>query len=308
MSRQSPMSPAALACLALAAASAAVPGPALADTTIEREFEMADDGRLKIINVQGRIDVRGWSRSEVRLVAELEGDPESLIVQHDGDHAEIRIEADKRWFGRGDSRDADLTLDVPENVRLEINSVSANVTVEDHRGDQRVQSVSGDIDVDGYGVDVQLETVSGDIEFDGNGAEGRFYVNAVSGDAEVSDISGEVRVSTISGDARVRSETLKDARLESVSGELSLYGQLLDGADLRAGSVSGEVTLHLCQRQNVEFDLESFSGDIVDRVTRKRPEEEGWGPGSRLRFREGDGSVRVAVNTMSGSIDIRDCD
>ncbi|MEM9383969.1 MAG: DUF4097 family beta strand repeat-containing protein [Pseudomonadota bacterium] len=295
----------ALLCASLASAATV---PAVADTTVEREFALADGGHLKIINVQGKIEVRAWSRQEVRLVAELEGDPESLIVKHDEDHAEIRVEADKRWYGRSDSRDADLRIDVPENVRLEISSVSADVSVDGHHGDQRVQSVSGDIDVDSASRDVQLETVSGDIEFDGNGAEGRFYVNAVSGDAEVLEVNGEVRVSTISGDARVRSEVLDEAKLESVSGEITLYGHLRDRARLRAGSVSGEVTLHLCKRENVEFDLESFSGDIVDRVTRQRPKEEGWGPGSRLRFREGDGSVRVAVNTMSGSIDIRDCD
>lgn len=307
MSSREPSTPATLALIALAAGSA-LAVPAFADTTVEREFDLSGDGHLKIINVQGRIDVRSWSRERVRLVADLEGKADSLIIKHDGEHAEVRVEAGKRWTGRGVGQEADLRLEVPESVRLEISSVSADVSVDGHRGDQRVTSVSGDIEVDGHAVDVQLETVSGEVELHGNDAEGRYFVNAVSGDAYVTGINGEVHVSTISGDARVRTSTVDKVKLESVSGELSLHGHLSEGARLRAGSVSGEITLHLCERENVEFDLESFSGDIVDRVTRKRPKDEGWGPGARLRFSEGDGSVRVSVNTMSGGIDIRDCD
>ncbi|MEO0972551.1 MAG: DUF4097 family beta strand repeat-containing protein [Pseudomonadota bacterium] len=293
---------------AQAATALLLAAPTFADSTVEKEFAFSSDGHLKVINVQGSIEVRGWDRQLVRLVADLEGDPESLVIKQGETHAEIRVEVDKRWFGRGDDNiEADLTLDVPRNVRLEISSVSADVSVDDHTGDQRIQSVSGDIEVDGGSTDANLESVSGNIDLRGNGAVGRFRVSAVSGDAEVVDVNGEVHVSTISGDARVRTETLEEAKLESVSGELRLRGHLGEQARLRAGSVSGEVLLALCERENVEFDLETFSGDIVDRVTRKRPKDEGWGPGAKLRFSEGTGSVRVSVDTMSGDIEIRDC-
>ncbi len=282
---------------------------ALADTTVERSFALAADGELEISNVQGRIDVRGWDDAAVRLVARMEGDPESLQISQDGRRARIKVEVEEGWFGR-DRRDedTDMTLDVPRGVSLRISAVSADVSVRDHAGEQRIQSVSGDIDIDGTSADADVESISGDVDFRGNGATGRYNVSAVSGDAQVSDVSGEVRVSSISGDARVRGLTLTDVKLETVSGDVDMHGRLLPRARLRANSVSGEVELHLCDRADVSFDLESFSGDIRDRVSGRRPDDDGFGPGAKLRFSEGDGSIRVRVNTMSGSIDIRPCD
>jgi DUF4097 and DUF4098 domain-containing protein YvlB len=181
------------------------------------------------------------------------------------------------------------------------------VTIEDHAGEQRVQSVSGDLSVEATSRDVDLETVSGDIVFRGGATRGRYHFNAVSGDADLRGVAGDVRVNTISGDADVEGGALDDVGLESVSGTLRLEGTLAGDGRLRAGSVSGEIVLTLCERGNVEFDLESFSGDIVDRVTNRAPDETRFGPGARLRFTEGGGDRRVRVNTMSGNIEIRAC-
>jgi DUF4097 and DUF4098 domain-containing protein YvlB len=295
--------------LALALLTCASTGAAVADTTVERTFPIDADGEVEIINEQGRIDVRAWPDARVRVVAELEGDPDQLEISHDDAHALVKVEVEKNWYGRRSrDQDAELTIDVPVGVHLQISSVSADVTVRDHAGRQRVQSVSGNIDIDGDSVDAEVESISGDVEYRGNGTQGRFDISAVSGDALVLEVGGDLRVSSISGDARVRGGEITDARLETVSGDVELEGHLVAGARLRAESVSGEVVLALCDRRDIAFDLESFSGNIRDRVTGRRQKDEDFGPGAELRFSEGDGSTRVRVNTMSGRIDIRDCD
>lgn len=299
---------AALATFLAAAATATVcAGTARADNTVEREFALAPTGELAIVNVQGSVEVRAWSQSRVRLTARLEGDPDALRITATETSAEIRVETERSLFGRDNAEDAHLQIQVPAGVRLEISTVSADMTVRGHAGEQRLHSVSGDIDVESESTEVDLETVSGDLEFRGLGRSGRYRFAAVSGDAQVRGVGGDLRLNTVSGDARVESGALDEVDLESVSGNLALRGQLGERARVRAGSVSGEITLALCDRGNVAFDLESFSGDIVDRVTGRRPDDDGFGPGAKLDFTEGDGSRRVRVNTMSGDIDIRDC-
>jgi DUF4097 and DUF4098 domain-containing protein YvlB len=283
-------------------------GTAAGAETVERSFDIAADGEIEITNIEGSIDVRGWDRARVDIAAELDGDPEMLRISHDDHRGVIKVEAAEGWRGRDKATEAELTIDLPRGVRLRITSVSADVTVRDHDGDQRIESVSGDIEVDGGSLDASVKSISGDVEFRGNGASGNYEISAVSGDAVLLDVGGDIRVGSVSGDAQVRSGEITDARLESVSGDVELEGQLVDGARLRAETVSGEVDLRLCERQNIAFELETFSGSIRDRVTGRRPKEERFGPGQELRFTEGTGSVRVRVNTMSGNIDIHDCD
>jgi DUF4097 and DUF4098 domain-containing protein YvlB len=281
---------------------------ALGDVTVRESFEIAPDGEVEIANVEGSIDVRSGPDGRVELTAELEGDAEQLQISHDGRRVRIRVEPEKRMFGDGRPQKADLEVTVPVGVRLTVSSVSADITVRDHAGIERVQSVSGDVDIEGSSPDAEVESISGDVEYRGNGTRGRFEVSAVSGDAVVVDVAGELHLASVSGDARLQSAELTDARLESVSGDVRLEARLAPGARLEAETVSGDVTLHLCERRDVAFDLESFSGRIRDRVTGREPRRDGFGPGAELRFTEGDGTTRVEVNTMSGGIEIRDCD
>jgi hypothetical protein len=78
------------------------------------------------------------------------------------------------------------------------------------------------------------------------------------------------------------------------------------GADARVDleTVSGNADLLLGAPVSASFNLESFSGDLVNCFGPK-PERNGFMPGQRLSFREGQGGAVVAFDSQSG--DLRLC-
>ena len=70
-------------------------------------------------------------------------------------------------------------------------------------------------------------------------------------------------------------------------------------------SVSGDFTVDFRgSPPPAEYNVETFSGSIVNCFGPKAQEEE-YGPGARLTFREGAGTGRVDIDTKSG--DVRIC-
>jgi hypothetical protein len=54
---------------------------------------------------------------------------------------------------------------------------------------------------------------------------------------------------------------------------------------------------------SAQFDVQSFSGRI-DNCFGPKPAETRYGPGTRLEFKNGEGSARVRLETKSGNVEL----
>lgn len=290
-----------IACAALLAAPAAH-----AEQTIDRSLPTGAAPVVEISNVQGRVTVTGWDRQEVKVTGTLGSDDETLEFSGDQKHVVIKVhmkEGNHHW-GRKD--DAILNVSVPVGAQPEIETVSADISVQGVKGEQRLNSVSGDVTTAIFDQPLDMRSISGDADIRGSGGKAAVYVENTSGDVKARGLGSTLEAKTVSGDLDASTGATSSVRVETVSGNLTLATALADGGRLNARSVSGDVTLIIGKPINADLDVESFSGDIKNCFGPKPERKSKYAPGTELRFTQGNGSGRIDVKTLSGDVSLCD--
>lgn len=288
-----------------AAILAAVAAPAAAQQTLTKRASVASDVTIEVSNVQGSVEISAWDKDEVELVAELESDKDEL--EFEATTRKVRIEVDRpvSRYGR-DQDDAHLTLRVPRAARLDVDTVSADITVAGVRGAQTLQSVSGVVETQAFDAPVSASAVSGDLTVTGNGGKAAVKTENVSGMSTVTGIRGDYSGEVVSGEIQATIASAGEVDVNSVSGDIVLNAELAPGGEIDLETVSGTLTLKLKPPVNADFDIESFSGDIDVCFGPKSRSTSKYTPGSELVFTQGKGGARVELQSLSG--EIRVCD
>jgi len=272
----------------------------VAATPVDRQIDAERDGRLEVHNVAGSIAIEGWARAEVHVTGELADNVERLDLLAEGDRVIVRVVL------RENSRSGDgthLTISAPQGSELDVNAVSADITVRGIESEQRLASVSGRIDTETFEQELAAQTVSGSIRIDGHDRPALTRAHAVSGNIIMNNVSGEVDAQSVSGNVEVTAESLERAELNSVSGQVSVHARLTAQARVETTTTSGNVNLVFAGDAAAEYQLVSFSGGIDNCFGPPAPQPS-RGPGREHRFEEGNSEARVQASTMSGSIDL----
>ena len=128
-----------------------------------------------------------------------------------------------------------------------------------------------------------VETVNGGVNI--SGVSGRVVAESVNGGVDVSDLVGDANLSTVNGSI--------DAEFAKLEGQQSV----------KAETVNGRVSITLPENADVEVSADTLNGGINGRdfglVTDK-----GF-VGSDLNGKIGNGSARLNIDTVNGSIKIR---
>jgi DUF4097 and DUF4098 domain-containing protein YvlB len=283
----------------LALAALAVPWVAQAGEEIHRSTTADPTGTVEVSNITGSVKVMGWTRNEVQVTGEL-GEGAERLEFTKGDKVTRIAVITPNHSGHAD--DSDLEISVPLGSALSINTVSADVQVQNVRGAQRLQTVSGDVQTQSSGEDVECRTVSGDVTIDGSGKKGLVSITTVSGDATANRVAGEVNGSTVSGTFRLGVGETSRSRLRSTSGDISLNGPVTPDARVDIESISGDVRLDFVGNAPADYDISTFNGEIRNCFGPKSQRTSEYSPGRELRFTEGQGTARIRVKTMNGDI------
>ena len=277
---------------------ALAPLSALAGQSVDERWDIDGNATISIENIAGEIVVRGWDRNEAHLTGELGNSVEELEI--DASHSSLQIEVVNRNERNTDS--TELKLMVPKGANVDISAVSADVDVSGLDNDNlTASSVSGDVEVDVSSLRVSIESVSGDVEFSGQAQ--RITAESVSGDLELSGISGDISATAVSGDMELQTGFIDSAKLETVSGDIMVNGEISDNGRLRAESMSGDVVIYLPASQSGLFKAQSFSGRIYTDFGSVSHAKHG--PGSHLKYVEGIGGAEVRVESFSGNIKLK---
>jgi DUF4097 and DUF4098 domain-containing protein YvlB len=287
-----------------AAALAATSPPGWAAQDITKRANVAADVTVEVSNVQGSVKVTAWDRNEVELVAHLESDKDELEFEATPDLVTIEVDRPEGKFRHDE--DANLTIRVPKGAKLEIDTVSADISVTGARGDQRLESVSGTVRTQAYDAPVSLASVSGEITLTGNNGKAAVRTENVSGATTVSGIRGSYEGEVVSGTIEATIAAAERLQLETVSGSVDVRAELTSSARVEMESVSGRLALTLKPPVNASFDIESFSGDIENCFGPDPRDTSKFTPGSELSFSQGKGDATVEMQTLSG--EIRLCD
>jgi hypothetical protein len=258
--------------LFLAMLSALFLGPALADRPIDETVAADPDGEVSIELVAGSVHVIGWDRAEVQVTGTVGDDVEKVDISSSGGDVSIEVELPDHGGYDGEDRSlddaaADLEIRVPDGCLVEVESVSASITVED------------------FGGAVDLESVSGKVSITGAPRQ-----------AEVSTVSGRI---VVSSDA-----PLDEGDFESVSGSIEVRTALGSGGDFSFETVSGNIELRLPGNTSADFEIETFSGEIVNELGPEAKRTSQYAPGKTLEFTTGGGDADVEIESFSGKIEL----
>jgi DUF4097 and DUF4098 domain-containing protein YvlB len=264
------------------------------------------DGVVKINNLAGSVRVTGWNRNEVSVEGTLGEGTKQLEFESSGGEVTIKVvlpdEEERRARGIRNIEGSELDIRVPAGSRLEVETLSADITTSGVTGDLRLDALSGNIDVSGTATDIYAKTLSGDITI--NGRQASIQVGTMSGTIVIEEAVGSVSAGSLSGDINVTGRSAEEIDINSTSGDIRYRGALADGAMLAVENFSGEVTLMLPASVSADFDISTFSGDISNELGPQAERRSRYGPGKDLTFVTGGGDARVRVKTFSGDISI----
>ena len=268
---------------------------------VDETLDAAADGHVNVSNIAGDVTIRGWSRNQVEVTGELGRNVEELIFKRDGDKITIKVKVPRK-SGRG--IDSDLHIQVPQDSSVDVGTVSADISITDVHGEQKLNTVSGDVDTEVADNDVSAESVSGDVEVSGEGKSIDTRAATVSGDVILFRVAGAVVAGSVSGDVTIDEGSFERAGLETVNGDIVFHAALRDGGKLEAETVNGSVVVEFADKVSGRYDIDTFNGNIRNCFGPKAERTSKYTPGWELSFQEGNGDARISVSTLNGDIAI----
>ena len=269
---------------------------------IDKSAQADPRGEVVIGNVAGEVQVTGWDRNEVHVRADLDEGVQRLDFKTSGARTTIEVVLPK---GRSYQGSTDLVVQVPRNSSLVINTVSADQTIKDVRGMQRLQAVSGTIQTELWNEDLELKNVSGEVHVRGHSGKGVLRATSVSGGLRLDDIGSEMELNSVTGDMTVRVSELSKARIRTTNGDVELRAsKVTDDVRIDAEAINGDLRFRFPRTLDAEFDISTFNGDIDNCFGPKPHKTSEYGPGNSLRFKEGNGDGRVRIKTLNGTVEI----
>lgn len=265
------------------------------------------DGRVYVNDVAGTVVVNGWNRNEVLITGELGSGVDHLEVSGDANELRVMVKLPKHSRNVGES---DLRLMVPAGAAVELETVSADTSVQGVGGAVKVTTVSGDVGLDVQSQEVAVQTVSGDMIV--RAPARSTQANTVSGDMHLSGLQGRLNVESVSGNLSVKGSRFSDLKLKSVSGDMGLDASFSPQARVVGETLSGNITLHVPADMSGTAMIKSFSGETQcdlpqssasashNPASRKREFTFGEGHGVSLQLSSFSGDVRI--DPMNGPI------
>jgi hypothetical protein len=243
--------------------------------------------RLRLKLEAGRIDVITWDEPRAEVEVTPLGDDQASVDAAQNVQQELR--------GSGESQE--LSVEAPSGRSLfglrrgpelrfaDSTTVSADVAGRGRFGTAKVNTTSGDVSLGSVAGDATVKTVSGDLDVER--VDGAASLSSVSGDLELGPVAGEISASTVSGDLHVTSAG-SSVNAKGVSGDVTV--QSVRRGEARLQSVSGDITLGVAAGARVWMDVSSMSGHTQSDL---EPDDTGAG---------GDVDLRIKANSASGDI------
>jgi DUF4097 and DUF4098 domain-containing protein YvlB len=286
----------------VAVAAALLLGHAARADEVDKSAQADPRGEVVISNVAGEVQVTGWDRNEVHVRADLSDDEQRLEFRTSGARTTIEVVLPRGHSYRGST---DLVVQVPRNSSLTMTTVSADQTIKDVRGMQRLQAVSGTIQTELWNEDIEVKNVSGEVYVRGHSGKGTLRATSVSGGLRLEDIGSEMELNTVTGDMTVRVAELSKARIRTTNGNLELRAaKVTDDLRVDAEGINGDLRFRFPRTLDAEFDISTFNGDIDNCFGPKPHRTSEYGPGNALRFKEGNGDGRVRIKALNGTVEI----
>jgi len=305
---------------ALTSASLLVTPLSMAGEKVDETLTSDGVNAVTIENLSGEVTVIGWDKATVKVKGELDDKAEKLIFEQVGNTINIKVELPNH--GSWNSKGSELTIHMPANLRMNFESISSDIELENLTNNVAVKTISGDIKATKLSEHIELSSVSGNIktkklkgkinlatvsgDIDDINSDGRLQLQAVSGEITSESRANELYVNNVSGNTKLSLENVDELRMSTVSGDTEVSLHLQNNGVVKASSVSGSVELDFQNDIAADFRLKANAGgDLINKLTKDKAEEAKYGPSSKLYFQTGNASSSVRVSTVSGDVVVK---
>ena len=223
---------------------------------VSESYPLSPDGRVRIENVNGRIEIRAWNGAGVKLEAIKKGRTQEIVdgikIQTESTPDELAIRTElarvkRGWFRRTTTEgQVSYTLHVPAGARIEkAASVNGDIVIQGIQGEVRASTVNGSIRGRNLAGTTDVNTVNGGINLDqlALSADDHLKARTVNGSIEVrlpADTSGSLSASTLNGS--IRSDlTLSKVTRQKRNKLEALIGE--GGSEILLSTVNGAIRI-----------------------------------------------------------------
>lgn len=293
------------------------------DKSISKSFSNITD--IKLSTSSGDITLKKGSGTAVKVLVKYSYDDDSYkpILEQSSSRLTLKEE-----FSRGShSGKSSWTLEIPDNIKINANTGSGDITVDDVAVNMKSNTGSGNIILSSVKGDLDFNTGSGNIEIEQG--EGDIHLNTGSGNVRATNGSGNYSINAGSGNIRL--DQLKgDFGINTGSGTISAKAIAITGSSsFNTGSGSASITLAAPLDHNISvnsgsgnstlnFNGNPISGEVIMTANKKNgnivapfkfdKEETIQDNNSSARIQKtaklGDKNITIKVGTGSGTAEI----
>jgi len=274
----------------------------------ERNFTVSECCELALKNVQGQVEVSGWDKPEVSVVAikrlgthwgareafentEVEMEQKGCQIylrtrrQHEGGFF------DWLWGGGRGPAPVDYTVKVPATSSVSISTVTCEVVARDIIGSLHARSVTGTVDVQRVGGNIILSTTNGKIQGQ--------------------DLGGTLGVKSVNGGIDLRRCSLTSLQAKTVNGKISVETSLDPQGNYSASTVNGSCRLAVPKDSRGTVEARFANGDVSCELpcqlldsSRGHWHGQFGGGGANITFKSVNGGLTIAVSDQVANVPV----
>ena len=224
------------------------------EDTIEKLFDVSEQAVLRLANINGAVDIKGWDKNEIKVTAIItaknQKDRDRIKVEFDQNTDSVTVETEyekqSSWGRNNSSGRVDYTVMVPFGTSLaDIDLVNGSLVINKVEGEIKANTVNGSINVQGLADDVALNSVNGSIKASYQ------QINNNIDEIELTTVNGSIKLYMPSDlNATINAETMHGS-IKTAFG-LSSNKKMFSGRSLSGSVGSGDI----------KIDLESVNGSI----------------------------------------------
>lgn len=262
--------------------------------TRDTTFTVREGQRLEVDNFGGSITVTAWNEDRVRVSSAPGSDAFTV------DAGSITIDISTQGGRYGGPGDAQLSIQVPVWMELELSGNGVDISTRGTRGPVQANTVQGSVTIDGGEGEVEVNSVEGDLTI--SNVKGRVQLNTVEGTVILRGITGTaLEVETVDGDIEMTGVTTSNISANTVDGNISWSGTLSPTGTYRFSTHDGDLLLAIAGEPDATVTVETFDGSLSSDwpVTLHNTNRQ------KMTFTLGSGRARVELSSFDGTISLK---
>lgn len=272
-----------------------LPATELPAQAVTRRIAVSSDVAVRIIDVVGTVNLVGWDRDSLVATGSL---PAGVTLYVGGKGGSAKVAFEGPVDSAATTGTVTLEVRVPRRARVSIRGVAVSVDASGLDGELTFTSARGRLHLEGAPRRVTAETLDGNIEIVGPVAS--TSVRTASGAITLRGSTGDLVASSVSGAIRIGGARVTEARLETVSGEISWKGSIAQAGGLEVQTMTGDIELRLPVELGADLELTAPPGAVTSEWPLTRPAAKG----APIRTSIGDGGASVIARTFKGKISL----